>query len=314
MYPALSFDLLEGLKAGLTQPETATISWFVEGIGFATDAHEIQMKAQKLLMQDDVDLVVGMMSRQMADTLTSLFTGANRLFLVLDLVGEFFLGSTPAPTMFFHSLQSSLNCRLASRKAVESGAKGIIQAASFYDAGYIQGYAASQGVETNGGHMVQYFVSSHILAQADFQNLQAGLSSGEAQAVVALYAGDLAQQFYEVYPTLANQLPVWVSPLALEEQMLANVTFATEGIRGYVAWSEHIDTIENSTFMDALQKRGRTPTLFSVLGYEGGLILATYLQLKEEYSTNRSAVFNQLKTLTFEGPRGQVTFDPATHF
>ncbi|GAA4395040.1 hypothetical protein GCM10023187_01510 [Nibrella viscosa] len=314
MYPALSFDLLDGLKAGLTQHITTSITWAVEGIGFATDAHEVQTKAQKLLMQDDVDMVVGMMSRRMADTLNTLFTGANRLLLVLDLMGEFFLGLPPAPTMFFHSLQSCLSCRLAGRKAVESGAEGIIQAASFYDAGYLHGYAASQGVTTGGGHMVQYFVSSHIPAQANFQNLQAGLSSGQAQAVVALYAGDMARQFLEVYPTLTGRLPVWASPLALEEQMLTTVPYAMDGIRGFVPWSEHLDTEENRIFREAVQKRGRRPTLFSVLGYEGGLILANYLRLTDENNRDSPAVFNQLASLSFEGPRGQVAFDPATHF
>jgi branched-chain amino acid transport system substrate-binding protein len=263
LYPTLSFDLLDGVKAGLADASITNLTWVVESIGFGTDADEIRGKAQKLLMQDGVDLVVCMMSRRMAEQIAPVFTAANRLLLVLDVLGDFFSSQSTAPTVFYHSLQSCLYSRLAARKAVESGATRVIQAMSFYDAGYLQGYAVAQGVDTSGGQIVQYAVSSHIPAQVTLQNLQEGLAS--AQAVVAQYVGDMAGQFYQLYATLSNQLPLWAGPMLLEEQMLANVPFGPEYVRGYVAWSEHLETGNNETFKASMRQRGRKSNLFSML-------------------------------------------------
>jgi branched-chain amino acid transport system substrate-binding protein len=312
LYPTLSFDLLEGIKAGLADALITNLTWVVESIGFGTDVEELRGKAQKLLMQDSADLVVGMMSRRMAEQVAPTFTAANRLLLVLDVLGDFFSSVSAAPTVFYHSLQSCLYSRLTARKAVESGATRVIQAMSFYDAGYLQGYAVAQGVETSGGQIVQYAVSSHIPAQVNLQNLQDGLTS--AQAVVAQYAGDMAGQFYQLYATLSNQLPLWAGPMLLEEQMLATVPFGLENVRGYVAWSGQLETANNDTFKASMRRRGREPNLFSMLAYEAGFIVADYLRSVEPTGYPTPADFDRLKTLSFNGPRGQVTFDPSTHY
>ena len=293
LYPGLSFDIVDGLKAGLTWVNELNTTLFVEGIGFGTDADDLLAKAQKLLMQESVDLVVGMMSRQMAEHLTPLFTAANRLLLVLDVLGDFFGTDAPGPTVFYHSLQSCLASRITGRKAVESGVQQLTQAISFYDAGYLQGYAMTQGVETNGGQMVQYVVSSHVPAQVTLQPLQAALTTGETQAVIALYAGDMAEQFYRLYADLADQVPLWVSPMMLEEQMLETLTIAPEIVRGYVA---------------------RRPTLFSLLGYEGAAIITAYQHALSARGYPTPATFETLTTLPFTGPRGLIQMDARTHF
>jgi branched-chain amino acid transport system substrate-binding protein len=313
LYPSLSVDLTEGLKSGVAGAGLGEVTWAIEGIGFGTDADDLLAKSQKLLLQEGVDLVVGMLPRRMAGKVAPLFTSANRLLLLLDVLGEFFV-DPPAPTVFYHSLQTCLSCRLTGRKAVESGATGIIQASSFYDAGYLQGYANAQGVETNGGHMVQYFVSSHVPDQVSLQNLQVGLECGEAQAVVGLYSGHLAEQFYRLYSQLPQPLPLWVAPMMLEEQMLAQVPFPLESVRGFVAWSERLETVANEDFKETIRRRGRRPNLFSLLGFEAGMIVAHHLKKISETGYPTPEVFEQLSTLAFDGPRGRIKFNQNTHY
>lgn len=314
LYPGLGFDMVEGLKAGLTAAGETDVTFVVEGIGFGTDADDLLAKSQKLLMQETVDVVVGMVSRRMLEPLIPLFTAANRLLLVLDIMGDYFGFDTTGPTVFYHSLQACLGSRLAARKAVESGATAIAQAVSFYDAGYLQSYAMAQGVETNGGQMTQYVVSSHIPAQVTLQPLQAVLDAGETLAITALYAGNLAEQFYRLYADLTNLLPLWVSPLMLEEQMLDTLTKAPDRVRGYVAWSEQLETPANTLFMDAMRQRGRRPNLFSVIAYEAATVLGTYLASVGKRGYAVPADFQTLSTFSFEGPRGFIRFDPETHY
>lgn len=313
LYPGLGFDIIEGLKAGFSRVDQSNVVLIVEGIGFGTNPDDVLAKAQKLLMQESVDAVVAMMSRRLAEQLVPLFTAANRLLLVLDVLGDFFGAELPGPTVFYHSLQACLGSRVAGRKAAESGAQRVVQAASFYDAGYRQGYAMAKGVEANGGQLVQYVVSSHVLAQVTLQPLQAICDTGEAQAITALYAGDLAEQFYRLYAAVASPLPLWVAPLLLEEQLLDTLTAAPDGVRGYVSWSERLENDPNEQFMAALRQRGRRPTLFSLLAYEGAEILATYLDPVKSRGYPTPADFQVLTRLTFRSPRGGIQFDPATH-
>ena len=274
----------------------------------------LREKTQKLLLQEGVDAVVGFLNRTTVDHIAPLFSGTNRLLLVLDMLGEFFVDKPIYPGVLFHSLQLCLSARLTARKAVEQGARGVIQASSFYEAGYLQGYAAAQGVDASGGSTVHYAVSSHKLKEISYDSLHIGIQSGKAQAVVALYSGDMAEHFLAVYPGLPGKLPLWAGPMLLEESMLKRVHFRGQEAQGYVPWSVRLKLAENEQFVHRLKARGRQPTLLAVLGYEGGLIMAEYARMVQQKGYPILEHTTTLSRFTFTGPRGPVFFDERTHY
>lgn len=314
LYPSLAFDVVEGIRAGMATSGSTEVTLVVENIGFGLDSEQLRDKTQKLLLQDGVDVLVGMMNRRTVEAIAPLVAGANRLLLVLETLGEFFLDLPRHPSVLFHSLQFCLSTRLTARKAVQKGQKGVIQACSFYDAGYLQCYSLSQGVVPNGGHMVQYFVSSHKPQEVTFDALAAGMQSGEGQAVVALYSGDMASQFLQGYPSLPGRLPLCLGPMLLEESMLRDVPYSGLEAEGHTPWSVHLDTPENRDFITAMQRRGRQANLVSLLGYEAGQMMAFYEGLLQQtgYPTLEHASI--LAQYAFTGPRGQVAFDSETRY
>ncbi|MBO0939508.1 ABC transporter substrate-binding protein [Fibrella sp. HMF5335] len=311
LYPTLPFDLVEGLRAGLDEVSLADTKLVLEGIDYGTNPANVQTKAQKLLLQEGADVVVGMVSKRVGDALAPMFATANRLLLVLDVIGEFFSGqpsASEAPTshVYYHSLQTCAGTWLAGRDAAALGP--VIQTASYYDSGYLQGYAVSQGVAAGGSTMGQWAISPLKTADFTLAQLQTGLEQDAGNSIVALYTADMAEQFFAGYVALPphRDVPIWGGPLLLEEQTLAKVPYQTEGIRGYVAWSQTLDNPLNQRFQEALRRRGRHPNLFSLLAYEAASILLTYL-------ADLSAI-DQLATSSFDSPRGTITMNATTHY
>ncbi|MEZ0609352.1 ABC transporter substrate-binding protein [Fibrella sp. WM1] len=309
LYPTLPFDLTDGLKAGLAQAGLTNTRVVMEAVNFGTDSLDVQAKAQKLLLQEGADVVIGMLSRRVSDALAPMFAAANRLLLLLDVVGEFFTGLPPSPHIYHHSLQASMGSWLMGRDAAALG--HVMQVASFYEAGYLQGYAQMHGVLAGGSQMGKYVVTAHKAADVTLAEVQTGIAEGKAQSITALYSGDMASQFYELYAQLPERLPTWVAPLALEEQLLATVPYRLDGIRGYVPWSERLTNPLNDQFQETLRRRGRRPNLFSLLAYEAAAFLPTYL---DQLGTQGYAELSHLDTFTFDSPRGPIAMNPTTHY
>jgi branched-chain amino acid transport system substrate-binding protein len=300
LYTTLPFDIVEGLRAGLAEVGMTDARLAMESIEHGTNPNDVLAKAQKLLLQEGADVVIGMMSRRVADALAPTFEAANRLLLVLDVVGEFFAGQMPSPNVYFHSLQSCVGTWLAGREAAQLGR--VIQASSYYEAGYLLGYATSQGVAAAGGEMGGWAVTPLKTAEFTLAQLQAHLEHRTGEAILACYAADMAALFFQQYADVPNpdNVPMWGGPLLLDEQTLARTPHVPAGLRGYVTWSETLGNVPNHRFQEALRQRGRHPNLFSLLAYEA----ATYL----------NTPLHQLNILSFDSPRGTITMNATTHY
>lgn len=309
LYPSLSFELIDGLKAGLAHRGLKDITLSIEYIGFGIESGDVYEKAQKLLFQG-VDAVIGFIGRRLGDELAPLFGAANRLLLVLDPLGSVLPGSpSTSQPVFYHSLHTCLGTWLAAHTAATEQGPRCILATSFYEAGYptLQN-SAQQSLIQAGGQTAQYFVSTHQPEKFTLAPLQPTLANSAASALIGLFCGDLGTLFLKQYQQTPNRVPAYVSPFLLEEQWLSTVDSPVENITGYVAWGQHLDRPENHTFREAMHQIGRKATIFSMLAWEGGLILADW--------RNNSTLtdFSRLPTMQVVGPRGLITFDPSTHY
>ena len=57
-YNTIGFDLFEGLKSGLKKIGRDDIKLVTENIGFGTDKQQCYRSAEKLLLEEDVDLII----------------------------------------------------------------------------------------------------------------------------------------------------------------------------------------------------------------------------------------------------------------
>jgi branched-chain amino acid transport system substrate-binding protein len=65
--------------------------------------------------------------------------------------------------------------------------------------------------------------------------------------------------------------------------------------------------------METITEAGRTPNLFSLLGWETAQIVAKTLDLINEYKNKTSTIASHLQNFEFTGPRGNIFFDKKTN-
>ena len=72
-----------------------------------------------------------------------------------------------------------------------------------------------------------------------------------------------------------------------------------------------INTPENKAFVEAFKaKFDRAPSEYAVQGYDAGRVL---VEAVNAGATDRESITEQLSKVSYSGPRGPLTIDPATN-
>jgi hypothetical protein len=218
----------------------------------------------------------------------------------------------PQPNMVSLSLQHSFLCAL-SGFAAAAGKTNVpaAVATTFYDCGYL-----------HLADMVREFQSSRGKIQFNYINNQLTnfLSSDkDTQTILCVFDSQPASQFYTLLNEFerAADLNLFVSPMMLEKKALENIKEGFDfSITGYMPWHPSVPHEENGQFINFYrEKTKKEPGIFSVLGWETGMILKEVYDCCREDFRNGETVTEMLKTKMMNGPRGLLKLDPDTqHF
>ncbi len=84
-YPLIGSDFLEGFKTYIKQEgldKEITIN--AESIGFGGSEKEVYAKAEKLLMMDDVDILIGFIDEKILELIKPLVLASGKLMMVVN--------------------------------------------------------------------------------------------------------------------------------------------------------------------------------------------------------------------------------------
>jgi len=104
-----SIDLLDGLRVHLRQMGFDDYTIHTENIGFGEDPEAVHAAAEKLLLNNEVDLLVVYATSLNAENLYSFATSSNKPILFLDAGMEFF-EAPPNPLCYHLTLQGLQAC------------------------------------------------------------------------------------------------------------------------------------------------------------------------------------------------------------
>lgn len=317
LYPAIGMDLINGLKAGLDEFTTHDFRLYFENIGFGADESVVYSCAEKLILQEEVDMLIVYADHSAAAKLDPLMSAHKKLILVLDPGAHIPSDWTPSPCRFTISLQAALNNRITGSIAAANGAKRTIFATSFYEAGYLQCYSYQQGLEAGGGKTHEHFVVPFRLEQFNIYPLVEAFSRVQPEAVLALFSAECGKLFLEGYANagLCKLSPLYASSFMLEEQWLSSVPFLFEDIKGTTAWTKNLGTEMNRKFMKKTKQRsGNDPGIFSMLGWEAAQFTAKAIDIVKTPGGNIISAGDELANIQFTSPRGNLKVDPATNY
>jgi len=316
LYPLIGADFIAGIKAGFNYFGNQGVKIINENAGFGGDEKTVYAIAEKMLIQEDADIVIAFLDHQVAVKIEPLFHSLKRFLLVVDPGAHIPLEwGDNSGFRFTLSLYTALACRLTGRIAAENGAKQNIFATSFYEGGYLQTYAFNRGLEKGGGGIYYHDIIPFRLETYDVSAVKEVYAHQKPDAILAQFSIEAGSIFFENYRKegLLENLKVYVSPFMLEEQWLSGITYPGPGMKGVVSWSKNLSNHENQTFITETEAfSGRNANIFTMIGWEAAQIAHLLIQLIQ--TGDRTNALSYMEQLVINSPRGTLTIDKATNF
>ncbi|MCX6317627.1 MAG: ABC transporter substrate-binding protein [Bacteroidetes bacterium] len=317
IFPSFGLDILNGIKICLKHYNLSdNYKLLTENIGFGIEEAEVYSKAEKLLLQEDADIVVAVADLNIAELLGPLFTSSNKLLLMVSMGVGIPDNWRPAPTTIVHSLNLSFHTRLTGKLAAnENENKKGAYTLSYYDAGYRHTYSMMNSHQQSGGEPMYTHVTHLKAEEFTLDPLEQFLTANsDVKNLLCLFTADMATQFYEAITPLQEklQLQLYASPMMLEAYPS---TTPAPSVKGYTCWHPEINNTANTLFIDLFKKAtNKEATLFGVLGWDTGLLLKAIAEQYQTDNTNAATVIPALTAYSYESPRGWMKLDPATHY
>lgn len=303
-YPAMGFDMLDGIRAGFVHLGIQDVQVVTDNIGFGEDIDVNYAKAEKMLLQDDVQLLIAYSNVNNAEPLYQLAASMQRPFIFLDAGMQ--LPVNAINDYCYHiSFQGAHACYLSGLQ-LAAQSKNVLLATSFYDGGYRGPWSYHVSIAASGSAVCGNYISSHKVAEFTIHQYLSLLQQGQADSVAACFSTYLAELFFQALKqagTNAVPLPFYCSPYMAEEQMLAKCAFPGGTFHAYVPWASSLSNEQQEAFIHGMRQRNKTANLFQLFGWEAAILSD---QLLQQTSTS-------LKGWTYQSPRGAVTIHPQTH-
>ena len=257
-----------GGKIGGRDVETVVVD---EGEGPDTGVPAVQ----KVLQQDRVDAVVGIVNSATALGSVDVVNGAKKLLIVANAGADQLTGSNKYiwRTSFTNGqVGYAVGKHLAT---TPEGKKGVYAMGADYAAGEEAIAGFKKGFEEGGGELVGQEMTPFGTTQ-DFQPFLAKARSSGAGAVFVFYAGAEAVSFVKQYEEfgLSDSAPLYGSGFLTEGGVLTAQGGAAEGVHTALHYATALDNPSNTSFAKAYEaKAGKPPTVYAVQAWDSASVL-----------------------------------------
>ncbi len=274
-----------------------------------------QQKARKLVEQDKVDLVTGIVSSGVAVALRDYFDETQNILIISNAGANSMTRGAKSKYIFRTSFTNwQPNWPLGTWAYKNIGKKAVISVPD-YGAGHDMENAFANSFLAAGGEIVsaQYTPFPNMGDPAPFIT---DLKNAGADMVFAFYSGGAAVTFVKAYGEfgLTGSIPFVCAGFTVEEDVLPAEGDAALGAKSGLHWSLVLDNPENKKFTAAYKARtGKDANVFAVQGYDTARVIHEAINKVQGNTTDKDKLIEAISGVTFTGPRGAFKFDPNTH-
>ena len=310
-HPQYPGAFLNGLRLGIDQQNAIKknkIELVTESVNFGTP-FIVKEKIQKLMTENNVDLITGVINSEVATHVGSLFKNAQMPAIIAN-AGESYLVNDlkQNPFVFFNSLNLFQAAFESGKYAVKNFGKNIAVVSSFYDSGYDSLFTFRLGVEAAGGTVTETYISSQNDKKGDVDIIEK-LETAKPDGIYVFMHGRESDDFIRNIHFRKLDIPVITTGFSTEENRLVNLGDAAVNVISIASWSKNIASKENKSFAESYRKSyNKTPDLFSVLGYETGQIIYDSLA-RCSGNFKGTAIAEAMKSCKVQSPRGEVAIN-----
>ena len=269
-------------------------------------------KAKKLILQDNVDVIAGIVSSGVLGAVRDMVHGAGVPLIVANAGNDEATGADCSPFITRMSFSNGQVNRPMGTWMYDQGIKKVFTLAPDYAAGRQMIDAFTATFTAAGGEVVGQEFTPFQKTQ-DFGPYLAQAKASGADAVYVFYAGGEAIAFVKQYESfgLKADLPLYGSGFLTSPLYVNAQGPAAEGVITALHYVPTIDSTANADFVAAFQaKTGRVPSEFAVQGYDAARAL---IEATKTGASDRESLAAALRQVSFEGPRGKLSIDPATN-
>jgi branched-chain amino acid transport system substrate-binding protein len=320
VYPLIGAEFLEGIKTQLANKGMADqVNFLTESIGFGGSEKEVYGKTEKLLMMDNADLLIAFIDEKILELIKPLILAANRVCVVVNTGANHPTNWVPQPNIIHLTLHHSFLCAVSGSNAAQGQKnKEAAVCSSFYDCGYMHLLSmVNEFVSGSGVIKYNYINKQKLKEELAFPDLIQFLADNKSvKTLLSIYDTKIASAFYNQLNGWddAASLDVYVSPMMLEEKALSSLQEGfTFSVQGYLPWHITAPGNANAAFISTYQtNHKKAPSMFSLLGWETGLILHEIIHDNAVDFRNADDVIASLLSKNIDSPRGEMTLDEAT--
>lgn len=310
-YAALGQDIEDGFLMAIAESGHRDIE-IVEADTEADPQTGLTM-ARKLVMQDQADVLVGVVSSAVLGAVRDFVHQSQVPLIVANAGNSDATGKDCSAYITRVSFSNDQLNRPMGEWMAAQGVNSVYTLAPDYAAGQQMIGAFSAAFEAAGGDVIGGEFTPFGKTE-DFGPYLAKAQASGAEAIYVFYGGADAISFVRQYDSfgLAEQMPLYsvgflTAPLYLREQGQA-----ATGVIGALHYLPSLKSPENDAFVAAYQAEhpDKLPSEYVVAGYDAGRLLLGAL---EEGAEGREALAAALPNVSYTGPRGPLEIDPATN-
>ena len=319
------------VKVGLMLPYSGTFAQLGENITIAIEMHlaekggklggrEIQIvklddeskpelgpqNADRLIKRDNVDVLIGTVHSGVQMAIHKAVTESGTLCIVPNAGAVAVTRNLCAKNVFRASFS---NWQPAYGMGVALGKRGVKKAAWMtwdYAAGAESGEGFKQGLEANGGQVVQTLTLK--FPETNFQPVLAQIPGLGVDAVGSFFAGGGAINFVKDYAAAGLKVPL-VGSGFLTEGVLGPQGAAAEGVETALHYGDGLENPKNTAFRTAFKaKAGRDADVYAVQGYDSAQLLGIGLDAVKGNLDNEAALYKAMREARIDSPRGPISF------
>jgi branched-chain amino acid transport system substrate-binding protein len=271
-------------------------------------------KARKLVEQDNVDLLLGVLSSAIGYAVKEYVNRARRVWITTGAAADgIFKKANNSPYAFRASLSTRQANEPMGTWLAEKGFKRAFVTGSDYAMGREAVDAFDRSFKLKDGVRAGEIYAP--LGTTDFAPYLAAIKSADADLVYATYAGTDAVRFVQQFTAfgLKSSLRLAGYGYLVEEDVLEAEKDAAEGVYSGINWAYGLDTPANKAFVASYRKQfNAVPTVDAVAGYVGAQIAWEAFNKLGDKAPSQEALSDAILATRIDTPRGPVSFDPET--
>ena len=279
-------------------------------------------KAQKLIDQDQVDVLMGVVPTPLAYGLRNVVHNAKMIFINTNAGGNFLTRDIPncmpackSPYIFRSSFSSYQISYPIGDYLSAKGTKDFFLAYANYGFGTESAADFTTGLKKNGGNTTGNVAPP--LGNADFAPFVTQIKNQPTKNVYSFFSGADAIGFIRTWNQLglpAAGYKMYGAGFLTEQDVLKEVKELANGAITSLFWAVELDNAENKKFVEEFQKQYPTlPDVFAVQAYDGMKALDEALKKIGGDTADKDKLSKALEDVSFKSPRGDFTFDKTTH-